>query len=335
MEMEKDLIGLCLKRDIVSKYGLILIPEKTVIREEHVQKLLNHNINLSEIESLQEITSKQFISEATKQIKEVFQFVRTSDRIPLSDVRKDIIPSIQEASKNPNLFKLLSELQMNDDYTYRHTIGVGVIATLIGKWLKLSETDLTLLTIGATLHDIGKMKVPLEILNKPGKLTEEEYSIIKKHTIYGYELIKNTAGASHRISLIALQHHEREDGNGYPFGLKGDKLDLLSKIVGVADVFHAMSSKRVYHEATPFYQVMHEMQRDVFGKLDPRIIFVFVQKILGTLVGNQVILTDGRKGKIIMIQSDNPANPLVQVEDQIIDLSKFPEINLEQVIHPS
>jgi HD-GYP domain-containing protein (c-di-GMP phosphodiesterase class II) len=196
------------------------------------------------------------------------------------EVREKIIPPIQEAAENPNVFQLFSQLQSRDDYTYRHNIGVGVIAALIGKWMNLSGSTLSLLTLSATLHDVGKMKVPLDILNKPGRLTDEEFKHIKKHTIHGYDLIKSTVGLSHRTALVALQHHEREDGSGYPFQLKGEKIDLLSKIVGVADVFHAMTSNRVYHDASPFFHVMKQMNDDVFGKLNPEVVTTFVQHIM-------------------------------------------------------
>jgi HD-GYP domain-containing protein (c-di-GMP phosphodiesterase class II) len=191
---------------------------------------------------------------------------------------KKLIPAINKISEDSCLFALLNDLQVKDDYTYYHNIGVSIIATMIGKWMHLSAQDLSVLSVSAFLHDIGKLKVPNEILNKAGKLTESEFEIIKNHTIYGYEIINKTIGYSHRHALVALQHHEREDGSGYPIGLKGEKQDILSKIVAVADVFHAMSSKRVYHDAIPYHQVLQKMQQDAFGKLDPIITTLFMEK---------------------------------------------------------
>ncbi|BCJ86016.1 HD-GYP domain-containing protein [Effusibacillus dendaii] len=268
------------------------------------------------------------INEATEQIKEIFLSLHSSEHVPIDQITSDIIPAIKQATENTGVFKLLAELQSKDDYTYRHNIAVGVIATLIGKWLNLDEPDLSHLTLAATLHDIGKVKIPLEIFNKPGRLTDIEYRLIKKHAQYGYNILKNSKGIPHRVALVALQHHEREDGGGYPAGLTGEHIDTFSKIVAVADVFHAMTSKRTYHEARPFYQVISEMREGGFGQLDGTITLTFIQKIMEQMVGEYVTLTNGRQAKVILINQYDPANPLVQVGNQFIDLSKDTAVHI-------
>jgi HD-GYP domain-containing protein (c-di-GMP phosphodiesterase class II) len=215
---------------------------------------------------------------------------------------------------------------------YRHNVAVGVIATLIGKWVGLKEAELSQLSMAAALHDVGKIKIPLEILNKSGKLTKDEYNLMKKHTIYGYEMIKETVGTNHRQALVALQHHERQNGSGYPFGIRADKIDDFSRIVAVADVFHAMTSKRAYRDASPFYETLKQMQQNAFGDLDPRLVGLFLDKIMQSLIGNEVMLTDGRRGKIVMINQVDPIHPLVRIDDMFLDLSKEPALQIEQVI---
>ncbi|MFD2880941.1 HD-GYP domain-containing protein [Paenibacillus rhizoplanae] len=208
--------------------------------------------------------------------KELFESYRISRKIPLADIRKDVLPVIQEISRNPDIFALFHSVQGKDDYTYQHNIGVAVLSTLIGRWLEMSEAELSVLSMAATLHDIGKLKIPSELLNKPGKLTDEEFTQVKKHTVYGYEILKETTGANSRIALVALQHHERNDGKGYPLGLTDEQIDPYSKIVAVADIFfHAMSSKRPYHEPMPFHMIVDQMRRGSFGALDPHIVTVF------------------------------------------------------------
>ncbi|WCN38651.1 HD-GYP domain-containing protein [Aneurinibacillus uraniidurans] len=339
-----DFVGFCLKHDIINHHGILLLAANTTIGKEHIVLLMNNHIILTEHDFISEqennlapqkdtITEK-LIEEATLQVKDIFQFVRKRNKIPILEVRNHIIPVIHQASENSDVVQLFSMLQSKDDYTYRHNIGVGVFATLIGKWLHLHESDLKLLTISATLHDVGKMKIPDEILNKPGRLTAAEYDEIKKHTTYGYEMLKKTIGISPTCALVALQHHEREDGSGYPFGLKGDKIHQFSKIVAVADIFHAMTSKRAYHEPAPFYKVINQMQEDRFGKLDPKIIRLFLHKIMMILIGSEVVLSDGRKGEIVMIHTHEPARPLVKIGNEFIDLSKSSSINIEQIALP-
>jgi putative nucleotidyltransferase with HDIG domain len=238
----------------------------------------------------------------------------------------------QVITNQPNLLILLTSLKSKDDYTYQHSFAVAVIATLIGKWLGLKETELSELATAAILHDIGKLKIPLDILNNPGKLTKDEYDFTKKHSFFGYEMIKETAGSSHRQALVALQHHERQDGSGYPLGIKAERIDLFSRIVGVADVFHAMTSKRAYRNAFPFYETLKQMHQNAFGVFDARIIHLFLNKMMQSLVGNQALLTDGRTGCITMINPEDPIRPLVRVEKAFVDLSKESTIQVEQIV---
>lgn len=307
----------------------------TVIQPDELDSIIDRlDSGYNRGESTQPAVSRinGILEEAIDQVEDIFYFVKRHEKLPLTEIKQTVIPIIQTASEIPQFFHLFYQLQSADDYTYRHNIGVGVIATLLGKWLSLSEEDLTALTIAATLHDIGKTKIPTEILNKPGKLTKAEYETVKKHTVYGYEILKNTEGVSHKISLVALQHHEREDGRGYPLGLKGSKISYFSKIVAVADVFHAMSSNRVYHDATPFYQVIRQMNEDMYGKLDPTILMPFLQQIMNALIGHQVLLTDGRIGMIKFINPYDLLNPLVEVSNTIIDLSVQKSIQIERVL---
>ncbi|PYI50898.1 HD-GYP domain-containing protein [Paenibacillus flagellatus] len=334
MEID-NLIGCKLKKDLMMGNGLVLIPGDTVLTREHAEFIRRHHIPLDRLELVdasEEPTNEPLIFRATEEIREVFHYMRRKESVPIEEVRRNIIPTIHQASEFPSLYSVLSGLQAKDDYTYRHNIGVGVIATLIGKWLKMGEEELGQLTTAATLHDVGKIRIHDDILNKPGRYTEEEYAIMKKHTVFGYDIIRNTAGVDPVTALVALQHHEREDGRGYPHGIPGSKIAYFSKIVGVADVFHAMTSKRVYKEATPFYQVMQQMVTDGFGKLDPVICNVFVQRMMDMSVGSEVLLTDGRQARILIVHAGDPINPTVLAGSEYIDLRKRHELNIDRLV---
>lgn len=330
------LIGCRLKRDLVSGDGVLLLSEKTILTETHVQFIENHQIVISslDLEALPQEgrTNEGLVGKASEEIKEIFNQMRKSGTIPVEEVQRSIIPTIHQATEFPNLFSILTGLQAKDDYTYRHNIGVGVISTMIGKWLRLNEEDLALLTLAATLHDVGKIKIEDEILNKPGKFTHEEYERMKKHTTYGYEIIQRTSGMHPRVALVALQHHERMDGRGYPQGLTGEEIDYFSKIVAVADVFHAMTSKRIYKQASPFYQVMKQMVSDAYGILDPIICNTFVRRMMEMAIGSSIRLTDGRIGRIAMVHHDDPTNPLIWLDNQFLDLRKHPYLDIERLV---
>lgn len=271
------------------------------------------------------------IDELSDHFQNVFQDIQRNKEIPIASIETEFIPAITQATEIPHIYHLFKELQVKSEYTYRHNICVGIIATLIGKWLELSENELSNLTLAATLHDIGKTLIPESILNKPGKLTELEYEEMKQHTIYGYRLIKRVQGLHPSIALTALQHHEREDGQGYPLRINGNYMHLFSKIVAIADIFHAMSSNRVYHDAIPFYEVISQMKENIFGKLDPKILLVFLNKMMETLVGKEVELSNLKRGIVIMIPPYEPLHALVKTNEGIIDLKVHKDVKIVRV----
>ncbi|HBS46217.1 MAG TPA: HD-GYP domain-containing protein [Paenibacillus sp.] len=333
----ESFIGKQLVANLFNDKGVFVLPALTLLSAEHIRLINQHKIILESHDVVQLDSAEFFqlaIDDCTAAIENIFEQIRhnKNKRIPMLEVRNEVIPFIQQVSEKNDFYGVLAALQSKDDYTYRHNVAVGILSTLLGKWLKLKPEDLSMLTIAATLHDIGKMRIPDELLTRPGPLTAEEYQLMKKHTTYGYEMIRDTIGTNHMQALVALQHHERMDGSGYPFGVLGNRITDFSKIVAVADVFHAMTSDRFYRKASPLYEVLLQMEESVFGKLDPYICRVFINKLMQSMIGNEVELTDGRTGKIIMILATDPLRPLVNIDDDFIDLSKHRSIGIVRVI---
>lgn len=334
-----QLIGRKVNKDIFSDAGTLLLSESTVITQEHLMMLENRGISLAE----EDLATKAFspenppspqakiVEDAVQYVTEVFREVRETRKVPMTDIRKHVIPAIHEVTQATQLIRLFAALQAKDDYTYRHNIAVGAMANLLGGWMGLDHRELLQLTAAAFLHDIGKTMIPDEILNKPGALTAEEFAIMKKHAVFGYEILKETAGVTHRQALVALQHHERMDGSGYPFGLTHDKIDSFSRIVAVVDIFHAMTSRRVYREPAPFNEVLEQMEKDKFGPLDPAITRLFVEKMMHSLVGSPVVLTDDRKGVVVMLNPHDLTHPLIRTEAGYVDLSKDLSVHIKRI----
>lgn len=333
-----NFLGYTLKHDIYTNSGFLLLAANTVLKKENIGKLIHFNITLTDNDvKFPSDYNHRLIKEGISKVTEIFQNVGYNKNIPLYEIRREVIPIILRLTNDQNLFNLISDLQQKDDYTYTHNLAVSVFASSFGKWLKLSENEVQTLTIAALLHDIGKMKIPSDILLKSGKLSISEFNRIKTHTILGYDLIKNTVGACDRIAIVALQHHEREDGNGYPLGLKGNEIDLYSKIVAICDIFHAMTSKRVYRDAIPFHIVLKEMWSDSFGKLNAELMTVFIKKMMETGIGNNVLLSDGSIGQVLMLNPYEPIYPLVKLQNEsgngsIIDLSAQRNLYIEKVL---
>ncbi|MGO4543620.1 HD-GYP domain-containing protein [Paenibacillus sp. 2TAB23] len=336
----EQLIGKIMKQDILNAYGVTIVPANAILTRESLQLMVNHRIDLDSIviaehhKPILETTIQigELVQQTVSVSKELFESILVSRKVPLMEIRNEVLPAILQLSKNPDIFELFEAVKAKDDYVYQHNVGVGVISTLIGRWMNLDDSELSILSLAATLHDVGKVKLPLEVLNKPGKLNEVEFQLIKKHTIYGYELLKGTTGLSLRIARVALQHHEREDGNGYPLGLKKENIDLFSSIVSVADIFHAMSSKRPYHEPLSFHEIVSQMSKGKFGALNPQIISVFIENMMKRLVGRQVMLTDGRAGEVVYLNPHNIETPLIKLADYFLDLSQERDIHIKSVI---
>jgi HD-GYP domain-containing protein (c-di-GMP phosphodiesterase class II) len=330
-----NLLGKKVSGVVVNRFGLVIIPANTVIEIKHLDLINRHKIDCYSI-SLENddegIRFRQLTEQTVDQSIELFQSIAQTNKIPVMEFKNTVIPAVQQIANSPDLFRLFEAVKAKDDYTHRHNIGVGVLSSLIGKWLNMEGVELSSLSLAATLHDVGKVKIPLEVLHKPGKLTAEEFHSIKQHTVLGYEILKNSVGVSHRIALAALQHHEKEDGSGYPLGLKKDQIDLFGKIIAVADIFHAMSSERPYHKPIPFYDIVSQMRDDKFGKLDPHIVSIFIGNITKNLVGKHVILTDDRQGEVVYMNPQYDMNPLVRVDNEFISLSVESQLHIKEVL---
>lgn len=329
------LVGRKIERDIINKNGLVVVPANTILTHDAIRLIINHNIRLGSIifssRDILMMESNQMMQETVSKSKEIFQYISFSHKVPLMDIKQELLPAILDVSKHRDIFELFEIVKAKDDYTYQHNIGVGVLSTLIGRWMNLDESELQELSLAASLHDVGKIKIPIEVLNKPGKLSDDEYELIKKHTVFGYELLKETRGLSSVIARVALEHHEREDGGGYPLGLKKNNIHLYSSIVAVADIFHAMSSKRPYHEPISFHEIITEMEHGRFGKLNPYIVSIFIENIMQKTVGQRVVLSDGRIGEVVLLNPHRLNTPLIKIDDQFVDLSQEEGLRIKEI----
>ncbi|WP_188989526.1 HD-GYP domain-containing protein [Paenibacillus nasutitermitis] len=320
-----------INKNMYNEFGALIVPANALLNRKSVRRLYQHRILLQE-EDVENLPILHLLNSAIVELKEVFHNVRHFNSIPTTDIRNNLVPIIIEMSNHMNLKQVFSHFGENDEYTYRHIIGVALISRLIGKAKGYDGEELLNLTIAGFLHDIGKAKISEAILNKPGKLTLEEFQEMRKHTVYGFDMIKQTPGLNYRHALVALEHHEREDGSGYPHGKRGCQMDPFSKIVAVADVFHAMISKRVYKEPIPFYHVLLEMSRSAYGLLEPDTTLCFLKRIMDMLIGSDVRLSNGQQGRIVMVCGNEPLSPLIKVKGQYMDLSRDRSVQIEQIV---
>lgn len=234
-------------------------------------------------------------------------------------------------SENPlHTFHMLHNVREYDDATFIHSLNVAILCNLFGQWVDMEQEELDILTLAGLLHDVGKMKIPEEIIKKPGSLTEEEFSEVRNHPRRGYMLLEPIQ-LDERIKNVALMHHERCDGSGYPDKLTGEQMDEFAKIVAIADVYDALTSARVYRGPLCPFEVIEIIQEEDEGKkYDPRFLQSFLEGIVKSFIGCKVVLSDGRQGEIIAT-SQVFTRPIIQIGDEKIDLRKTPELTIRSL----
>lgn len=230
-----------------------------------------------------------------------------------------------------NLFNMLHNLRTYDDDTYAHSVNVALICNVFAKWLNMSKEETEIATLAGLLHDIGKLKMPPGIINKPARLTESEYEIVKTHPTEGYRILQNLDIDS-RVRNAALMHHERCNGSGYPLGIIGDQIDQIAKLVAIVDVYEATTAPRIYRGPLSPFEVIGLFQSEGIQKYDVLFIMTFLENIVSTYMHYGVILSDGTEGTIIFINKQDLSRPIVRAGSRFIDLTAHPTLSISKII---
>ena len=332
--------GDVLTEDVFNLHGVPVLSKGTVLGKKEIARLLQHHVSYVKVARIQPepeeevppVVSKlqPVYQETVRSCEALFKDAYENGYIKEQDVDESFRPLAEQCRSELDVVQLLLTLRDPGEYTYRHSVQVGILCHYIAGWLGWDQEDTYRAGKAGFLHDIGKCRIPVEILNKPDKLTEAEFEIIKKHPQYGHEIIE-ASFPDHLSALGALQHHERVDGGGYPYGLKGDQIHVIGKIVAVADVYSAMISTRVYRQKRDLFDVLKELYQLSFNGLDPHVTLTFLRRMLPNFIGKKAELTSGEIGEIVMIHPVDLFNPLVKVGDRFIDLSQRRDLNIVRV----
>lgn len=311
--------GMTLARNVYSDSGALLLNADAVLDEQYIFRLANLGVESVYVKNTHDagesaaIIHERTQAEALKLTRRIFEnFCRTQNS-HLSGLRKVVERIVREAISNRDALIQLSALRIHDDYTFGHSISVCILSVLIGVKMRLPEKELVELAMGALLHDLGKMMIPQETLNKEAPLNAAEWQLVRRHGQWAFELLRRQQSLPLVAAHIAFQHHENYNGSGYPLGLAGEEIHLYARIVAVADVFDAVTADRPYRKAF----LPHDAYEIIIGsrgtKFDPAIVDMFIANVALYPVGSTVVLDSGEVGVVVKVYPKLPTRPLVKV----------------------
>lgn len=323
--------GQVVGKDVLNDNGVFLVKEGVALRSNHIRILKEIGYSgiyiaddLSSDIEIEEIIDDKTRKEIFLSAKKVLENAKKSKAENLEFLTNQVLGVIEELLQNKNAKINLLDLKTFDNYTFQHSVSVAIYSILIGMSLNYSKDELKKLGMAAILHDIGKVLIPDEVLNKVGKLTDEEFSLIKSHSKKGYDYIKEHYYLEATVNAGILQHHEKYDGTGYPLGLKGDKISKFARIIAIADVYDALVSNRPYRRAMAPSEALEILYANSGTHFDPDMLNVFVRKIMPYPLGTIIRLSDNNIYIVIENIEGFNSRPIVRnvATNKVIDLSK-------------
>jgi len=337
--------GMILAKSILTDSGKVILGEGVVLTQQLIDRLKQMRISHVVVQDEQSATlplvqsyllESGFVASYNKTIQElkaVFQAARFESEVNLSDIWDVIDRFVLGLIVGGKAIAHIHNMPRSEEYLLHHSLNVGILSGILGKWLGYSDKELTYLILTGLIHDIGKTRVPAEVLDKPRKLSPEEMEIIKLHTVKGYNMVKAARTLNKDVLCGVLQHHERNDGTGYPLGIPGERIHNFAKIIAIADVYDAVTSDRVYGKKRTPFAVIEILVDEMVNKLDINFCTVFLMQIRDSFNGNIVLLSDDRKAEIVYLPPKLKALPVVRTEDgEFIDLEKCRDIAMMSIL---
>jgi len=339
--------GMVLAKAIYNDDGLVLINEGIKLTQRMIDRLVQMGITLVYIQDSRtnDIVVPEYISDKTrmlamKTIKE--QFSKLADAGKLINAIKDpaFVKSFQKSVKAivedlkeiEGAMSALTNLYSYDEYTFTHSLHVTVYTLTLAMAKNYTDKQLLEIGLGAILHDIGKLTIPHDILTKPGKLTDQEFNVIKEHPEQGFELLRKIHEIPFVCAHCAYQHHERENGSGYPRGLKNEEIHEYAKLIGICDVFDALTSHRSYRAALPPHEAMEIIFAGSGTLFSPQLVELFRDTISMYPVGMTVKLSDGSIGVVRELNRQLPSRPKIRLIKDKNGQPTMQEIDLASVL---
>ncbi|MHA0857583.1 HD-GYP domain-containing protein [Paenibacillus sp. CMAA1364] len=307
---------------------------KSMIDSSTITKNIVNNTTMNSNEQAQSTKTSSFVTEYEKLvslIKNNYPSVLAAG-VPIYEIRNQL-ESVNYYIKEYDILSFAPRVVNEYDYIYHNAVLCALTSYQLAQWIELPQRDWMQVAFAGLLHDIGNIRVDPTILYKTTSLTTNEIEEMREHTKYGYQILKNVTAINDGVRLAALQHHEKVDGTGYPMGVELHKIHIYARIVAIADIYHAMTLNKAYRKAQSPYVVLEQLHTESFGKLDPEIVQMFINKVTKFHNGKMVKLSNGQTGEIVFSNENNPTRPMVSINGDIINLEQHRDLYIEEVFH--
>lgn len=328
--------GMVIDQAIVDRTGRILIARKTALDEFLIDSLRRMGVtgvyiregeedpededNTASPQALETIEklkvadkAKVTLSESVKsRVSQGVQYLFTDTKSPnFTDTAENVTTSLMDAIMESDAVALnIDALKVSDEYTFKHSVDVATMAMIIAKKANMPDSDIHKLGVAGLLHDVGKAQIPNEVLNKAGKLTEEEFAVMKKHALFGYNILKEKNDLPSEIMLGVLQHHEKINGKGYPLRLTAGQISPYARILAIADIYDALVTERPYKKAFSQQDAL-EMIMAMTDELDISYMKNFIESVILYPVDSVVKLSNGERARVVKNSPHYPMRPKV------------------------
>lgn len=342
--------GAVVAEDVLDHKGNVIVKKNTSLDKYLIQKLNIANIACVNIKEPEDFLTTYFekikVSKTFKQFYEIysrefFEFKKLMEdflktRTPIdSDKLFAIVEEITSPFRHSKItiLDMLTVLETAEaDFLYTHSINVALICNYTAKWFRLDDEDAKALVLCGFFYDIGKFMIPQDILLKQGRLTDDEFKMIKNHTVIGYKLLQ-PFDIDERIKLCSLMHHERIDGTGYPQKLVDEQIDQFAKITAILDSYEAMTSYRSYRAPLCPFTVIEIFEKDGYGKYDTGYYMTFLERMVEEYIGKEVELSDGTVCVVVLINKQKYSRPMVKTQDgNYIDLATRKDLSIKALV---
>jgi len=322
--------------DIAIGEAAVSEAESEALVEVQMQEAVQAQRQVSPVSTADELERATKICAQSKQaVISMFQEARMGKTIDVDGAQRMVEEISDSVTRNPGALISLARLKTADDYTYMHSVAVCAMMVALAKQLGLEESEVRAAGMSGLLHDLGKAAMPMDVLNKPGKLTDEEFAIIKTHPQAGYEMLCASSDVPAMALDVCLHHHEKMDGSGYPKRLHGEQISLFAKMGAVCDVYDAITSNRPYKTGWDPAESLRKMAEWSKGHFDPKVFQAFVKSLGIYPIGSLVMLQSGRLGVVVDQTDKSLTTPSVKVffstrsnmriVPEVVDLSRSPD----------